>query len=407
MAWLKFFKKDKKQFSDIPNNRLSTEIIPSLSKFLDTKYKYINPKFPFEWFSILEKAVIANPILSQMHQLIIDLANSGHTIEVISNDYEIIKYEIDKLAQKLNIDNFINQLLSQLVIYGAISIEIVVNENLEGINKIIRVPVKTIRFNYNESLDIYEPYQDTFSNSKELIKLNTKTYLYIPIFTLDDSPYAIPPFLSALSSVETSEELLSQIKSLSKKIGLIGFLDLQLPLPPKAPSETEFEYRKRLQNDIENISKSVYDNISKGIVVHYEGTELNFKELSNSLSGISELSNMIDKLIISGAKGQPSLLGRTEGSTETWATVSYQQFVKTLQNFQRSIKRALEYCYKLHISLLGYDFEDINIIFNPLPSLNPDKDAQNSKIQVENTLNLLNSGLIDNQKAKSILDIED
>ncbi|MCS7317307.1 MAG: DUF1073 domain-containing protein [Candidatus Dojkabacteria bacterium] len=406
MAWLKFFRKDKRQFSDIPNNRLSVEILPSISKSLENRYKYINPKFPFEWFSILEKAIIANPILSQMHQLIIDLANSGHTIEVVSNNSELIKSELDKLAQKLNIDNFINQLLSQLAIYGAISIEIIPNKDLEGIYKIIRVPVKTIRFKYNDTLDIYEPYQDTFSK-KDFIKLNSKTYLYIPIFTLDDSPYGIPPFLSALSSVETSEELLSQIKSLSKKIGLIGFLDLQLPLPPKAPSETEFEYRNRLQNDIESISKTVYDNISKGIVIHYEGTELNFKELSNSLSGISELSNMIDKLIISGAKGQPSLLGRTEGSTETWATVSYEQFVKTLQNFQRTIKRALEYCYKLHISLLGYDFDDINIIFNPLPSLNPDKDAQNSKIKVDNTLNLLNSGLIDNQKAKTILDIKE
>ncbi|GIW22250.1 MAG: hypothetical protein KatS3mg068_1257 [Candidatus Sericytochromatia bacterium] len=95
-------------------------------------------------------------------------------------------------------------------------------------------------------------------------------------------------------------------------------------------------------------------------------TQLTFKELSNSMTGLSELSTMIDKLIISGAKGQPSLLGRTEGSTETWATVSYQQFVKTLQNFQRAVRRALEYCYRLHISLLGYDFEDINVIFNPL-----------------------------------------
>ncbi|GIW22654.1 MAG: hypothetical protein KatS3mg068_1661 [Candidatus Sericytochromatia bacterium] len=77
------------------------------------------------------------------------------------------------------------------------------------------------------------------------------------------------------------------------KTTLCFFLDLQLPLLPKAPSETEFEYRQRLQNDIQNISTTLQNNISKGIVVHYEGTQLTFKELSNSMTGLSELSTMI------------------------------------------------------------------------------------------------------------------
>lgn len=403
--WFNFLKKYSKKL-DIPVSRVSLETNTNFNfNSFNDNYKSINPKFPIHWLNTLEKAVTINPILSQMHQLIIDLGNSGHTIQIVPHSDEI-KKELDILAEKLNIDNFINQLFSQLAINGAVSIENIVNTDLKGIDKIVRVPISTIRFKYNKELDEYEPFQE-IPMQKELIKLNTNTYLYIPIFTLDDSPYAVPPFLSSLSAVETSEELLSQMKNLSKKIGLIGFLDLQLPLPPKAPAETEFEYNKRLTKNIEDMSNILSDNIQKGMIVHYEGTNIQFKELSNSLQGIDTLSEMIDRLIISGAKGQPSLLGRTTGSTETWATVSYEQFVKTLQNYQRTIKRALEYCYKLHITLLGYSFDDINIIFNPLPSLNPDKEAQNSKVIVENTLEILRENLIDKKQAKKILKIKE
>ncbi len=134
-----------------------------------------------------------NPDLSQMHELIIDLANTGHSIEIVPENPKI-KEELDSLAETLNTDSLVNQLLSQIVLYGAISIEIVVDEKLKGVKEVVRVPPPTVYFLWNEETQSYEPYQ--WIGTEEPVKLNPWTYLYIPLLTLDSSPYAIPHYLA-------------------------------------------------------------------------------------------------------------------------------------------------------------------------------------------------------------------
>ncbi len=402
MQFLKRLKENKeKVLKEIPISRLSIEQRQPF-KSLDVRYRFLNPRYPREWLNLIEKAVLLNPNLSQMHELIIDLANTGHKVEVVPENSKI-KEELDNLAETLNTDSLVNQLFSQIVLYGAISIEIVVEKGLRGVREIVRVPPPTVYFLWNEETQTYEPYQ--WIGTEEPIKLNPYTYLYIPLLTLDGSPYAIPPFLSSLSAIEVQEEIMAQLKGLAQKLGLLGFLDIQLPLPPRSPSETETEYQKRLSAQLEDLAKIVSENMQKGIFLHYEGVSAEFKEVSANAGGVRDLVELNEQWMISGAKGQPSLLGRTTGSTETWATVAYEQFVRMLQNYQRLVKRALEYCYKFHITLLGYDFQDININFTPIKSLKPDKDAELLKIKAETIQILLQNGIITNEEARKLIEV--
>ncbi|MEJ5228288.1 hypothetical protein [Thermodesulfovibrio sp.] len=399
--WLNEIKEkiNKGKLKDVLVGRLSIEQ-PELFRGLDHRYRFLNPRYPREWLTLIEKAVMLNPDLSQMHELIIDLANTGHTVEVVPESKEL-KKEIEALAESINTDSLINQLFSQLVLYGAVSIEAVVDESLRGIKDIVRVPPTTVFFLWNEEQSQYEAYQ--WVGTKDPVRLNPYTYLYIPLLTIDGSPYGIPPFLSALSAIEVQEEVRAQLKGLAQKLGLLGFLDLKIPLPSRASSETDTEYLKRCNAQLEELAKTIVDNIQKGVLLHYEGSEAEFKEVGANASGVRELVELNEQWIISGAKGQPSLLGRTTGATETWATVAYEQFVRMLQNYQRVVRRALEYCYKLHALLLGYEFEDINVVFNPIKSLKPDKDAEVLKTTAEAVVVLLQSGLIDKERAQKII----
>lgn len=400
--WLNQIKEriSRGKLKELMVGRLSIEQ-PELFRGLDLRYRFINPRYPREWLTLIEKAVMLNPDLSQMHELIIDLANTGHAVEVVPDSKEL-KSEIEALAEAINTDSLINQLFSQLVLYGAVSIEAVVDENLRGIKDIVRVPPTTVFFLWNEEQSQYEPYQ--WVGTKDPVKLNPYTYLYIPLLTIDGSPYGIPPFLSALSAIEVQEEVRAQLKGLAQKLGLLGFLDLKIPLPSRASSETDTEYLQRCNAQLEELAKTIVENIQKGVLLHYEGSEAEFKEVGANASGVRELVELNEQWIISGAKGQPSLLGRTSGSTETWATVAYEQFVRMLKNYQRVVRRALEYCYKLHALLLGYEFEDINVVFNPTKSLNPDKDAEVLKTTAEAVAVLMQSGLIDKEKAEKIIE---
>ena len=146
--------------------------------------------------------------------------------------------------------------------------------------KAVRVPVWTIRFIYNEETQQFEPYQ--YLPPKEPIKLSPITYQYLPLLTLDGSPYGIPPFIAFFTVKEVQEEFFEEIKAIAKKLGLIGFVDIKIPQPPKLSGETEIEYRKRLTKQLEEEAPIYQEQIQKGIAIHYDGTEINFKEIPNS-----------------------------------------------------------------------------------------------------------------------------
>lgn len=401
--WIKrVFGKEEITRKDIPINRESIEPVkPFLPKALDVKYRFINPKYPREWIGIIEKAVIANPILSQTHNLFIALANTGHKVIIRGRQKEEAQKEIKTLASILNTDHLINELISQIAIGGAISAEIVVKKDLSGIEKVVRVPVSTVYFVYNEGLDEFEPYQ--WVGNEDPIKLNPKTYKYIPLLTMDGSPYGIPPFLAALSSVETMEEFLAELKGLSRKVGLLGFLDVKFPPLQKAPNETEKEYQDRLRQFLENIAPDIENNMTKGIFLHYEGTEVEFKEITPNANGIKELIELNERWIIEGAKSQPSLLGFSTGYTETWSTVALHVFLSQLENIQMIVKRFLEYTYKLHLVLKGYDIDDVDVEFEPVPDFNPDKTAEARLKKAQYVVTLLQAGVISIEEAREYL----
>jgi hypothetical protein len=400
ISWFKekFGEKPKKESFKASSIEPVSVLIPQ-TKIV--QYSFINPRYPREWLLTIEKAVFGNQDLSMVFELFIDLANSGHRVQVIGKQAEEAKTEIDNLAARLNTDSLVNQLFAQLALYGAISIEVIVEEDLSGVQKVVRVPAHTIYFKYNEATRDFEPYQ--WIPPEDPIKLNPNTYLYIPLITLDGSPYAIPPFLASLSPLEVQEEFKVELRNLAKKIGLLGFFDIEIPKLEPKPTETETEYFKRLEEHLNKVAEQIAENIQKGIFLHYEGTKAEFKEIGGKASDVDKILAHINRWLITGAKAQPSLLGISEGITETWAVVSYEQFARQLQNYQRIVKRALEYIYKLHCALKGFDIEDINIIFNPVPKLKPEADIEAFTKKADAITKLIETGVITIDEAREML----
>jgi len=397
---------EKANLAELPKTRVSIQPEKIFSpKTLDVKYRFVNPKYPRDWLNTIAQAVVANPILSQVHNLVINLANTGHIVQVEGKDAEKAKAELEELAFLLNTDHLVNQLIAQINISGAISAEVVVAENLQGIKKVVFVPAYTVYFVYNEKTDEYEPYQ--WVGTMNPIKLNPMTYKYLPLLTLEDSPYAIPPFLASLSIVEVVESMITELKGLAQKIGLIGFLDVKFPPLAKAPNETETEYQERALKWLENIAQQVVENMSKGVFLHYDGTEAEFKEISPNAGGIREIIDLAEKWLIEGAKSQPAILGFSTGYTETWATVALHVFSAQLGNIQRLVKRFLEFVYRLHLMLKGFDIDDVNIIFNPLPDFEPQKKAEARLREAHRIATLLQAGVIDVETAKKELGYEE
>lgn len=381
---LKWFKKGNNDIpSDIPTERISIEPVQAYGdtgKGFD--FNVVDPRFPRSMITTIERAVVFNPDLSHALELFVDLGNSGHKVTVVGPQKEEVEAELYQLAKMLNTDSIVNQLIAQIAIGGAISLEIVVKEDLSGIKSVNLVPVKDIYFKFNNETKDYDPFQ--WLGLQEPIPLNRNTYLYIPIMTLDGSPYAIPPFMAALGSVEVQEKFRVEMKSLAKKLGLLGFIDVTIPDLQKTPSETNKEYQDRNKEYLKNSAANIIENLSSGVIVHTEGTKIDFKDIGKSITGIESLMSYNDTWLISGAKLLPSLLSRSSGSTETWSTIAYRQFTSQLENYQRLLKRAIEYIYCMHILLANYDEHGITIDFNKaLPPINPESDSISAKNNAE------------------------
>jgi len=369
-----------------------------LPKTQSVKARIVNPRFPHQYLYELEKRILTNPDLAHAHQIFLDLVNTPVDIHVEPFSEEI-KKEIDDFIHAINLDNLKRHMFNQLIIYGAVSVEAVPSPNLDGILRVVRVLVTTFYFVYNEEEDTFEPYQIVGS---EEIKLNTNTYIYKPLLTLDGSPYAIPPFLAVLSVVETQEEILGKLKNLAKKIGLPGFVDIKLPTPPQLDGETQEEYRKRLREILKEEAQRVQESITKGIVIHYDSSEVKYERIETSDLGKGVI-DQVELWILSASKLQPSLLGRTTGSTETWATVAYAQFVKQLQNMQQLVEDVIEYVIGLHLTLRGKDFKHIEVSFEPPPELNPKQNEEALKTKADRVIALYQAGLISFEEARKKL----
>ncbi len=398
-----WFSKKGIKITTLPNTRVSVEPVDlyQTMKNLSARWQGIDPRFPREWLKVIEKAVMLNQDLAQAHELYIDLGNTGHTVEVIGSNSEKATKELNELASILDTDSLVNQLLSQVALYGCISTEMVIYPDMSGIKKVVRVPPASVFFTYDKDQDSYLPWQiDVMGNE---IQLNTDTYIYTPLLTIDGSPYGIPPFLSALSSVEVQEEFKSELKGMAKKLGLLGLMDIEVNPPPKAPSETEKEYQKRILDYLQSFIDLIPENLKKGIFGHFNNMKATHHSVAADAQGVKDIIDINSQWVVSGAKIQPSLLGRTSGATETWATVAFKQFTSQLGNYQRLIKRALEQIYTTHLVLKNIDVDKITITFNTLPSINPDKEAAVKKNKTEVIVQQLVAGIITLAEARESL----
>jgi hypothetical protein len=363
-----------------------------LPKTSNVESRLIQPRFPYEYLLELERIIMTNPDLAHAHQVFLDLSNTELKIKA----EEKTKNQILQFYKEINIEKLKTHFFNQIILYGAISHEWIVKDDLTGIKDSKIVPIWTIRFAYHEESDTFIPYQ--FLPPKDTIRMNENTYQYIPLLTLDGSPYGIPPFVSVFAVNDTYEEIIHEIANLATKTGMIGFIDMEITPPARASGETDKEWRDRVREFMVSEADAAQSMIQKGLIIHTSNTKVNYKEIPSSSIG-KDITDMLEKWVISSAKMQPSLLGRTTGSTETWAYIAYEQFVRQLKNIQSKVESVIEYGTKLHL-LLNNNTEDFTVEFDKPPELDPEKEAKAGRERAIKLKTLLDAGIIEKEEAR-------
>ncbi len=362
-------------------------------------YADVNPGYPIAFIELFKRLAIVNPDVSQAVSKIVSLGNVGHNLEVSGTDRaaEGALDELNALARtafpnNAGMDGFINQQLRQIAITGALVQETVPDMGFSGVEEVYQVRASSIRFRVEDKRFI--PVQR--AGTREIV-LNPETFSYIPLFTDEDSPYAIPPMLASLRMLLRQERQWGSIDAFMDLWGLLGITWMKVnrrPIFGRAPNEELKDADAELTRYYNLFTK----HMKKGIAVTGTNVELDHHNVSKNAGQIDALIQATEQQIASGMDIDPAMLGRTYSTTETYATVCYETLLGKIANIQRIVKRANEHTYNLHLTLRRIP-ATCSMKFRPAPSLKRKDEIETKKIDQDMVYQRMDKGTIDEDTA--------
>ncbi|HQU83928.1 MAG TPA: hypothetical protein PKY59_12410 [Pyrinomonadaceae bacterium] len=373
-------------------------------------YSTVSPIVNFDALKLLKTFAIFNPDVSQYCDNIINLANTGHNIQVDAKSSSTAEQALNRLNETATrlykngagVDGLMNAYAFQVAWSGALSSEDVINIPGKRVEQTVLVPVEQIRFKYNQALGFYEPYQkpiNTLQNANRnpfgLIPLHPTTYRYYALQTIENSPYAKPPASAALETIcESQKPILENIRYIAQKFGLLGLFTAAVTPPPRNAGETKTEHEARASKYLSEVTNSLLQYIREGLVVAYRDQKIEHTNIADGSRGVYDLNRISEEQVMSGLGMQPAFFGRTDSTTETYADVVYSLLLAKVHNVQRLIKRRQEQTYRLDLRLGGLEVDGVSLKFNKTFSRNTLEENQADQAKWEVVLQKVTHGVI-------------
>ena len=347
----------------------------------------------------IERLAITDSDFSYAIENIVRLAATELKIQIPESS-NISKERASALSDELNdecwlpytrgFSPLINGLFYQIIVYGAISCDFVIANNLTGVDSVAFVNPKTIKFLYKDG-----QYLATQQVGGQYLELNTTTYRYYPYNKISEFPYGLPPFVAALGTKELETAAEAGVTAFIKKIGVLGFLEVAVNKLSRRPQESETSYYNRSLQKLKETSDVIQKGLNKGYVItHKDGTQMSMSNITANVSGAQQILDWLTQKKLAGLKQDPSMLGRNFSTSETFARVMLAKFSNQLVSFQNTVSRVLEDLIYIHTLLRGIPIDRPTISFT-LPMVSDRIRHENARsAQWATDLAQYNQGLI-------------
>lgn len=368
----------KKTDTAIPPGRVSQPGQVYDDKLLGNIKKNLNivkPDFLFESIPLIRKLYKVNEDLGLALFDSIQLTNTGHEIKFnqsvkpeLADEMRAHLKEVSKRwhTGSAGIDGLVNKWIAQIYVGGALSIEWVPDQRLTGIESNILINPETIRYGRDRK-GKYKPYQKIYNvigYQKQYIPLNENTFQYFALLADEDTPYGVPPFLSALQSISTQKAMKDNIHHIMNQMGLLGYLETTVTKPDQNAGESDPAYMARITNLLTQTKQNVINGFKEGVVVGFtEDHQFEFHSTTKNLGGVSDIFNMNENQLANGLKTSPSFLGVSGGSSESFLSIVFTKTLSQLKNVQQILSSALQRGYELELQLAGYDYKSLSVEF--------------------------------------------
>lgn len=410
----------EEDFKDIPNNTKTTIPPGRVSRpeydkedffKVMTDADFVTPEFMLSVIPGIRRLSKINEDLGSVYNDLVQLTNTGHNIKFDQtlNEIEVarMRKHLKRVSKKwgsgvAGINGLVNKMVGQVWISGALSNEWVPNRDLTGIQNSVLVNPENIVFKYNKGLARYEPYQKVKGiildvKKDNIIKLNPETYSYFGILGDTDSPYGIPPFMTALEALSTQAFMKKNIRHIMKQLGILGYLEVKVDKPTQKANESEGMFLGRLNGLLKKTKENVIAGFSDGVVVGYDGDhEFQFHSTTKNLSGVDAIYNQNEVQVANGLKTSPSFIGQAGAGSEQNMSIVFTKMLSQLANVQELIIAELEKGYLLELNLAGYPLtsDQISVVFKASTITDDLKTWQAKEIKQRVLHNLAIDGIV-------------
>lgn len=390
-----------------PSGRSSDETLGSAMSGFVAQYGSISPVISFELLKTLKCLWLYNPDFSQYVANIVNLGNPGHSISVDARTDAGAEAAVARLnesasriyPQGCGVDGLIDQYLTSIAVFGAISSEDVVNVPARRVEKVVLVPVEQIRFQYDKELDAYVAYQKSNridrTNPMGLVRLNAQTYKYFALQTVENSPYAKPPATAAVEAIiEGQQPIMQNLRWAAQKYGILGLVAVSVAQIAKRGGESPQEFERRMEQHIANYAEKLSGSFNKGLIVMPKPNTIDTTSVGAAGQGLAEVNTVSEQQVISGLNTQGVFLGRSDSSTETFADVVFYLQKAQAAKMQRVVKRRVETTYRLDLRLGGIEVDGVSVQFDKAHSRNAKEEAETDEIKFRDVLARVKAGMI-------------
>ena len=336
----------------------------------------VSPSFRVEVIQLIRNLYKVNPDVGKAIQDMYQLTNTGHQVKFPNNSDAEVKAMREHLNKKsktwsnytAGIDGLVNRMIVQYFIGGAISVEAVPNQTLDGLSTILFIKPETITFK-REKDGVYTPYQKNTNyvlKNQDYVKLNPFTYRYVSIYNDTDEPYGIPPFMTALDSLKSQADMKINMKHIMENAGMLGFLEALVEKPDIRASESQSMYERRLDLYLKTMKRRLRDGMKDGLVVGYkEDHEFKLNSTTKDMNNVDKPWTINQQSIANGLGVNSSLIGVSQSNTEGGAGINLSKLISQLNNLQKAISYVLEFIYSLELRLAGFNCKGITINWYP------------------------------------------
>lgn len=384
----------------VPND--TSDLLSSLSS--DTRF--VDTTFHRDYIPAIRKLYKVNPDMSIVLQDTFKLANTGHHIDFPYNsDEEAQRMEehLSTVTKKWSnytagVDGLVNKMIVQCLVAGAISIEGVPSQKIDGVSTVLFIKPEEIYFK-REANGVYHPYQinKTYDRgiTNDFIKLNTSTYKYIATYGDTDEPNGVPLFMAALAPIITQKDMKVNFDEIMSLVGMLGFLEVKTAKPSRLASESEPAYQRRLDKYLIEVKKSVKEGMKDGVVVGYdEDHDFKLNSTPKDAGNVDKLWNLNQQHVANGLSTTGPLIGVNGTTTEGGTGILLSKLISQLKNIQTLVSHALVFLYELELKLAGFNCKGVTITFNKTTIADDVKFQQAMEYKIRNLTALYNQGII-------------